>query len=384
MKKLLVTLIILISLVFSLERSEASVVLDEVVVVKAVVTKIIKESTEKIPGTDVIGIKQDLQVKILQGDQAGKFVSVHNDYVKLELDEVFWLRIETRGIEKVVIYSISDQNRLPGIIIFTVIFLLSVFFFGGIQGIRGLISLIGSIVLILYVLLPSILDGYSPVLMTISVSTLIIVLGSYVTHGFNKTTSSAVIGMFITVLATGFLSHWAIAITKLSGFSSDEEVYLNLSTGGNIDMLGLLFGGIIIGLLGVLYDVAIGQAISVEELKNIAPTASRSLIYKRAVRIGREHIGALVNTLAIAYVGVALPLLLLFYTSNGDGVISLAGTINREIFATEIIRILIGSIGLILAVPFTTFIAVYLLIKERKGPITKEDLENISHHHHHH
>jgi uncharacterized membrane protein len=105
------------------------------------------------------------------------------------------------------------------------------------------------------------------------------------------------------------------------------------------------------------------------------------------VRIGREHIGALVNTLAIAYVGVSLPLLLLFYTSNGADVISPLATINREIFATEIVRILIGSIGLVLAVPITTFIATWILIKDKNSSdqlIIKQEEEKLAHYQHHH
>jgi uncharacterized membrane protein len=137
--------------------------------------------------------------------------------------------------------------------------------------------------------------------------------------------------------------------------------------------------------LGVLYDVAIGQSISVEELHTIAPHVSRWEIYKRTIRIGREHIGALVNTLAIAYVGASLPLLLLFYSSADS---SFAMVANREVFATEIIRILIGSIGLVLAVPITTLLAVFMLIKKdaKNLPerILKEEenaLENFEHKH---
>src|SRR6185503_13234781 len=101
----------------------------------------------------------------------------------------------------------------------------------------------------------------------------------------------------------------------LSGFNSDESTYLNLGTKGGIDLIGLLFGGIMIGLLGVLYDIAIGQAVAVEELFHAGKSISREEVFRRGIRIGREHIGALVNTLAIAYVGAALPLLLLVQSS---------------------------------------------------------------------
>jgi uncharacterized membrane protein len=122
-------------------------------------------------------------------------------------------------------------------------------------------------------------------------------------------------------------------------------------------MVGLLFGGIMIGLLGVLYDIAIGQAVAIEELFRAGKHLTRREVYLRGIRIGREHIGALVNTLAIAYVGASLPLLLLMQSATTG----IAFIINSEILSTEIVRILIGSIGLILAVPITTLIASYML-----------------------
>ncbi len=154
-------------------------------------------------------------------------------------------------------------------------------------------------------------------------------------------------------------------MANLTGYTSDEALYLNFDTRGQINFVGLLFGGIMIGLLGVLYDIAIGQAIAIEELFRAGKHLSRADVYRRGIRIGREHIGALVNTLAIAYVGVALPLLLLITNSSTK---NFAALINREMFATEIVRILIGSIGLILAVPITTLIASALLSKNEVKP----------------
>jgi uncharacterized membrane protein len=167
--------------------------------------------------------------------------------------------------------------------------------------------------------------------------------------------------MITTIIFTGLLAYAAVTFTRLSGYNSEEAVYLNFNTHGIVDFRGLLLGGIMIGLLGVLYDVAISQAIAVEELFHAGGAQlSRKMVYKRAIRMGREHIGALVNTLAIAYVGLSLPLLLLYSTSTA----SVHITLNQELFATEIIRTMIGSIGLILAVPITTLIAVFMIIKK--------------------
>jgi uncharacterized membrane protein len=252
--------------------------------------------------------------------------------------------------DDVDVYNVTDPFRLPAVIFWVGLFVVLAVIFGGKQGIRGIISLIISIAAIVYVLLPGILHGYSPILLSMGVSTIIVLVSSYVTHGFNKTTTAAVLGMIVTIIITGVLAYAAVHTTQLSGYQNEEAAYLNFQTDGSIDFVGLLLGGIMIGLLGILYDAAIGQAVAIEELSAAAQNYSRPRIFKRALRIGREHIGALINTLAIAYVGASLPLLLLLHFSN----MPLSVDLNQEIFSTEIVRTVIGSIGLILAVPITT------------------------------
>lgn len=350
--------------------------------VKAIVLNVIKDTTQTVPGTDTSERVQTLSAKIAEGSDAGIVVTLDDDLIPLSKGDSFYLGVTTNQ-DGTKSYSFVDAYRLPALLFFALLFIALVLLIGGLQGLRGLLSLIGSFVLILFVLLPGILQGYSPVLVSVAVSSLIIVVGSYITHGFNKTTSSAVAGMILTVIVTGALAFWAVGMTKLTGLSTDEAFYVSLNSKGTIDIVGILLGGIMIGVLGVLYDVAIGQAISVEELHKIAPHIPRRTIFARALRIGREHIGALVNTLAIAYVGASLPLLLLFI-GNGN----LLLTLNREIFATEIIRILIGSIGLVLAVPVTTLLSVLILMREAKTPgsaaMLTEEKKAIDHFHHHH
>lgn len=325
---------------------------------KAKVVEVSNQHTEILPGTDTPSKSQILKAEILDGTEKGKVVTFNNDYIQLEVSEVFYLRHSTSQSDGTDFYTVSDPYRLDVLIGLAVVFLLLTFLFGGLPGVRGLASLAGSIVLIFWLLLPSILQGFSPIIAAIGVSSIIIVVGSYITHGFNKTTTAAVLGMLVTVVITGLAAFYVVHLTHLSGYASEENVYLNFSTNGSIDMVGLLFGGIMIGLLGVLYDIAIGQAIAVEELFRAGSHMTRIQVYKRAIRMGREHIGALVNTLAIAYVGAALPLLLLMLSSTDTGIPFI---LNNELFATEIVRILIGSIGLILAVPITTIISSYLL-----------------------
>lgn len=368
-------------------HAQTAIVPDTKETVLARVVEVVSEEDKVIPGTETTGHFQTLNAEILEGPEKGKVVTLENDYLDLKKGDKFYLIHITDNLYNTEYYNVQEPYRLPWIIVLTALFIISVFLFGGMQGVRGLLSLIGSFLLILYVLLPGILEGFSPLLVATGVSALIIVLGSYITHGFSRMTTSAVIGMIFTIIITGGLAFFFVKIMKLTGFGSDEVVYLNMNAQGSIDVVGILLGGIMIGLLGVLYDIAIGQAVSVDELCRVAPHIGKKTIYERAIRIGKEHIGALVNTLAIAYVGASLPLLLLFSQSSTE---SVWVTINREIFATEIVRILIGSIGLVLAVPISTLVAVWLLVKKDSKGIDqktleeeKHALEHIEHAHHH-
>jgi uncharacterized membrane protein len=331
---------------------------DTVTFEKAKVIEILSQTTATIPGTNTQGLNQSLKVEVLEGADAGKQLDVENDYIQLNVGDVFYLRHDVNNLESIDTYAVAEPYRIPTLAFFAGLFVLCLVVFGGTQGVRGLLALIASFFFINYLLLPGILGGQSPELVSFGVAALIIVAGSYITHGINRTTTTAVIGMLLTVAITGLLAYSAIHSARLGGYTGEEVTYLNFDTKGSIDFVGLLFGSLMIGFLGILYDAAISQSIAVEELLSVGKYLTRKEVYKRGLRIGREHIGALVNTLAIAYVGASLPLLLLFrLTVDQSAVI----TINQELFATEILRILIGSIGLILAVPITTLIAVYML-----------------------
>ena len=159
---------------------------------------------------------------------------------------------------------------------------------------------------------------------------------------------------------------------RLTGFSSDASIYLNFSTQGALDFSGLLLGSIIIGILGILDDVSITQASVVQELKAANKDLNLLSLYQRAINVGHDHIGSLVNTLALAYVGVSLPLILLL--AKADATLGL--TLNQEVVAAEMLRIMVGSIGLILAVPLTTLLAAWWFARSDKA-------EEITHPHTH-
>lgn len=369
---------VLFALVFLLPNftfAQGTLVTDTETFNKAKVLEVISQSTTTLAGTVTETPTQTIRFQVLDGNEKGKVVTLENDYIQLEVGDIFYARHTIGEFDGRDNWSVSDPYRLDILLYLVLAFVALLFTFGGIQGMRGLLSLIGSFFLIFYLLIPGIYNGYPATLVSIGVASLIIIVGSYITHGFNRTTSSAVLGMIVTVILTGLAAYYVVIASKLSGYSAEESTYLLMDTKGEINLVGLLFGGIMIGLLGVLYDIAIGQAVAIEELFRAGKHLSRKDVYKRGIRIGREHIGALVNTLAIAYVGAALPLLLLLQSST----VSTLFILNSEIISTEIVRIVIGSMGLVLAVPITTLIASYMLYG--KVSATGNDTQTHTHKH---
>lgn len=371
-KKILIASLFWFIAVPLITHAESPVLIQDTEVFEKAKVIEVKEEQETLAGGTLQSPSQILTVEILSGSNTGKVVTFNNDYTQLSVGDIFFVRHQSNDFDQTEYWSVADPYRLDIIFWLAVVFVLLLFLFGGIQGVRGLASLVGSLFLIFYLLIPGIYGGYNAVLVSIGVSSLIIIVGSYITHGVNRTTTSAVLGMIITVVITGLAAYYIVYAARLSGYSSEESMYLNLSTKGSIDMVGLLFGGIIIGLLGVLYDIAIGQAVAIEELFRAGKSLTRREVYKRGIRIGREHIGALVNTLAIAYVGASLPLILLMKNATTGALY----IINSEVISTEIIRILVGSTGLILAVPITTLLTSYMLYGKT--------IDSQKEHHHHH
>lgn len=337
-----------------------------------------------VPGTDVASTVQTLEVIFLEGPRKDQAVTFENDYIQLEKGDVFYLDylVSIDGVEHFVIREMD--RRIP-LAIVVGLFALTVLVFGGMQGLRSLVSLGASLLVIIYALVPALVEGYSPVLVSTLVATVVLFCAIFFTHGFNRSSAIAFCGTLAAVGVTGLLAWLSIAYTSLSGLSSDETVYLNLNTRGELDLVGLLLAAIIIGALGVLDDIAITQVAVVEELYKFETFLTKWDIYRRAIRVGKEHVGALVNTLVLAYAGASLPLLLLFSLSDS----SWLSIVNREVFATEIVRSMVGGIGLVLTVPITTLLAVLILSRHRPKRGERDELldterPRIHAHGHHH
>ncbi|RJR24314.1 YibE/F family protein [Candidatus Microgenomates bacterium] len=227
-----------------------------------------------------------------------------------------------------------------------------------IAGIRGFMSVLGmgfSFLVIFLFVLPRISSGANPVMIAILGSFFIVPATFFLSHGFNKKTVVAIAGTVVALMFTGLLAGFFVDNARLTGFSSEEAGFLQFHHNGIINIKGLLLAGIIIGVLGVLDDITISQSAVVFQLKDSNPKIKKGELYKRAMSVGKDHISSMVNTLVLVYTGAALPLLLLFINNPRP----FSEVINYEIIADEIVRTLVGSVGLILAVPVTTFFAVF-------------------------
>lgn len=342
-------------------------------VIEAKVLNIFSERYEKLPSSNTDIKIQELEVELLSGLNKNQKIKLENDFVAVKVgDKIFVNHLKT--VEGRDIYSFKDIDRRASLFFIVAIFIITILIFSGFQGLRSILSLMLSFIVILFILTPLLLKGYSAIFVSIVVGILVLSFAIYATHGLNIRSSLALLSTFLSVSLTSLFAFASINITKLTGFFSDESIYLNLNTGGNLNFQGLLLGGIIIGILGVLDDIAVTQVAVVFELKSLSKNISFSDLYRKSIRVGREHIGALVNTLVLAYTGVSLYLILLFSQSGQ----SFGYIVNSELFATEIVRTIVGSVGLIITVPITTFLAVYYVNN------FKVDFSKYTDHHHIH
>ena len=322
--------------------------------VKAEVLEIVEQFERDIMGTGASTTVQEMRILIEEGEREGEVVKLENDLSVLSVgDKIFVNRL--LSIDGTEYYIFKDVERRGPLLFLIAIFIGLVVWLSGMQGVRAVLSLALSIGAIIFLLIPALLAGYSPALASLVIAGLILSVTLFLTHGFKPRVFITFLGTFGAVFATCIIAWIWVTWMRFTGFGDDSSVYLNFATGGTLDLTGLLLGGIIIGLLGVLDDVSITQASVVQELKAANPKFGFKDLYRRALRVGRDHVGSLVNTLALAYVGTSLPLLLLY--SYSESPISIL--INQEILAAEILRIIVGSIGLVLAVPFTTAMAAW-------------------------
>lgn len=253
--------------------------------------------------------------------------------------------------------AVADRWRIPALALMAGLFAVAVAAVGGWRGVRSLIALALTLVAVVKVVLPLLLAGYAPVPVALGTAFSISLVTFLLTEGSRRTTWAAIAGTFASLALVGVLAAVFSAIAQFTATQGTEEIiFLQTVLGHDLDFSGLLLAAVIIGALGVLDDVTISQAATVAELHRADPTATTRMLAGRAMNVGRSHIAATINTLVLAYVGVSLPLLVLF-TVGGQSPALIA---SQEQVAVEIVRTLAGSIGIVMAVPLTTWIAAWL------------------------
>ncbi|WP_030153246.1 YibE/F family protein [Streptomyces sp. NRRL S-244] len=259
-------------------------------------------------------------------------------------------------------YSVVDVNRKLPLAVLAAIFAVAVVVVGRMRGLFALIALVVSFGVLTLFILPAILQGSNPLVVAVVGASAIMLIALYMCHGLSARTSVAVLGTLVSLLLIGLLGSVFVDWAFLSG-NTDDNTGLIHGLYPEIDMSGLLLAGIIIGSLGVLDDVTVTQTSAVWELHQADPSMGSRSLYRAAIRIGRDHIASVVNTLVLAYAGAALPLLLLFSIANS----SMGSVANSELVAEEIVRTLVGSIGLVASVPVTTALAALVVSADRPG-----------------
>ncbi|MBU0596549.1 YibE/F family protein [Patescibacteria group bacterium] len=358
-KILLLTLLLLIPYATN-AQTESSSVHDELF--KAEIIEIIEENDNSVEA-NTESFQQKLKLIGLDEKWKGKEIISDN----MDLQVVSNPRYEVgdkvlvsyfQDINSNNVYYVTGPVRQGSLYWLALIFALVVIAIGRWKGLRSLAVLLLTFLIILKFIVPKILTGNDPLFITIIGSLIILTLAIYITEGLKRNSTIAIFSVLISLIITGFISIWFTGLAKLTGFASEEAIYLTGLAGSGIDIKGLLLAGIIIGALGVLDDVVIAQVVLVKELKISSPEFSKKQIYAKAMRVGVSHLSSMINTLFLAYAGAALPLLILFSVKQPP-FLNFNNVINNEIIATEIVRSLAGSIGIVLAVPISTLMAVW-------------------------
>lgn len=273
-------------------------------------------------------------------------------------DDVVLVRQPDVPDERFEFYFI-DFERKSRLWVLVALFAVAIIALGGLVGVRALVSLVGSLGILIVFTLPSILEGHNPVVVALVGSSAVAIIALYLTHGFNHLTTVALLGSFASLAITGLLAWFFIEFTALTGLQDENAA--SFQVGANaVNLKGLLLAGVVIGTLGVLDDVTVTQASAVSEIHNANPEHGFGRVYSSALKIGRAHIASTVNTLVLAYAGASLPLLLLFTQAQQP----LGQILNAEVVSVEIVRTLVGSIGLVAAIPVTTALAAFVVCNE--------------------
>lgn len=272
-------------------------------------------------------------------------------------------------------YVFADFDRRPPMVWLALAFAALVVLFGRLRGAMSLVGLIVSLAIVLVFIVPAIGHGESALAVAIVGSLAVMLATISLAHGLGVKSLTAMLGTGASLLLVALLALVFTNLAHFTGISSDQAT--TLSYGLGISLEGLLLAGMVIGALGVLDDITVSQASTVLALRAANPDLRFGSLYARATDVGRDHVSAAVNTLILAYAGAALPILLIF-TARG---IEFGEAVNFEVVARQVVAMLVGSIGLLAAVPLTTGLASLLAVRLPADVLPDADADHAGHAH---
>lgn len=331
------------------------------------VLDIISDETQKLEG----GLEsrlQILEVRITNGAFKNEIIEVENyidpnsayNIIVNKGDGIFLItEVDKEG--HITVAYVTEIIRDKYLIFLTVAFIITLILVGRFKGLKAAITLALTAIAVVKILLPLILKGYNPILISAVISIGIIIITLTIIGGFNRKTLSTIIGTSGGIFIAGILALIFGNISKLTGLSSEEaRILMFIPQEIDFNFRGLLFSGIILASLGAVMDVSMSISSSMFEVIKINPTIKKNDLMSAGMNVGCDIIGTMSNTLILVYIGSSLPLMLLFMAYD----ISFIEIVNKDMIASEIIRALAGSIGLILAIPITVLVSANLFNRE--------------------
>jgi uncharacterized membrane protein len=349
-------LLLLVALAAPLAIAADSAPSDGAAPLPATVVFVVSEQEVLVLGENQI--VQTLELAIASGPRKGEIVTLEQGAIpsvhvpRYRVGDQVFLR-QSLMPDGSSVYEIATRNRTFPLLWMALVFVGLVALAGGQRGARSLVGMALSFVVIFFFVLPRVGAGQAPVWTALLGCGLVMPASYYLSHGLNRKTTVALVGSLLGLGLTALLAVAFVAGARLTGFSGDEAGFVQSLYGSAIDLRGLLLAGMIIGVLGVLDDITVAQAAIVEQLREANRDLDAWQLYRRAMRVGQDHIASMVNTLVLVYAGAALPLLLLLT----DQSLPIAYVLSQELIAEEVVRMLVTSSGLVAAVPVTTLLA---------------------------
>jgi uncharacterized membrane protein len=317
---------------------------------------------------------QKMMVRVLKGSLKGRVFNLDLSYLDfvqksfyLDKGATFFATIEGFDEQNNPKIILGEVDRTFSLFLLLAIFLGLVIVIGGKQGAFSILALILNFFVLIYIIATGVLSGFNSLILVVFGGIILLSFSMFITYGFNKKSLSAflssVSGLFITIILTLIF----LPLSKMTGFASEEASFLaGIFT--NISMRDVLFVGICVGILGILDDVTVNQSSLTFQLVSVKPKLSKSQIFFKSLAVGKDHMASMVNTLIIAYAGASFPLFLLLIKDTNASLMSI---LNMEVISEEILRMLIGSIGIIVTIPISAYIATVFAkqVVKRKGEI---------------